>query len=201
MYDYLELPGGRYAIVLGDVAGKGFPAALLMCAFQASLRALAELDLPPQESMVRLNRILCRRLPANRFVTFFYADLDPASHRLCYVNAGHCPPWLIRPGKSAPERLPGTGRPLGLLDNSSYESNAIELEPGEIVVCFSDGVPDAAGPSGEDFGETRLIEIVQSAKTRPPAEIVRRVMEAIDAHHEGVAKQDDITLVVLKRAA
>ena len=76
----------------------------------------------------------------------------------------------------------------------------IELAPGEILVCFSDGVPDGVGPAGEEFGEKRLIEIVESSKDHPPAEIVRRVMESIETHHGGVAKQDDITLLVLKRA-
>lgn len=201
LYDFIELPGGRLAVALGDVAGKGFSAALLMCAFQASLRALSELDLPPSEAMVRLNRLLCRRLPMNRFVTFFFSLLDPRTHRFTYVNAGHCHPWLIRPGKGPAERLPGTGRPLGFFEDSDYEPRTIELGPGEIVVCFSDGVPDGVGPDGVEFGEQRLADIVQSVEDRDPEEILRRVMAEIESHHAGLAHEDDITLVVLKRDA
>lgn len=199
LYDYIELAGGRVVIALGDVAGKGLPAALLMCAFQASLRALAELDLPPDETISRLNRILCRRLPLNRFVTFFLALLDPTTSRLTYVNAGHCPPWLIHPGTVTPERLPETGRPLGFYETSTYETRSIPLDPGDVFVCYSDGVPDGVGPAGEEFGEKTLVEVVNREKSGPPAAIVRSVMEAIDAHHGTVPRQDDITLVVLKR--
>lgn len=200
VYDYIELSDGRIGIALGDVAGKGLPAALLMCAFQASLRALAELNLPPRETMLRLNKILCRRLPMNRFVTFFYAVLDPRSNRLSYVNAGHCPPWIVHAGGRSAERVSETGRPLGMFESSSYEEATMELAAGDLFVCYSDGVPDGVGPSGEEFGEKKLVEVVESERASSSALIVRRVMEAIEVHHAGVPRQDDITVVVLKRS-
>ena len=199
LYDYVELSGGRLGVALGDVAGKGFPAALIMCTFQASFRALLELDLDPEETMVRLNRIMCRRLPMNRFVTFLYAELDPESNRMTFVNAGHCPPWLIRAG-GPPERYDITGRPIGMFENSTYEATTIEIRPGDVFVCYSDGVPEGECGSGEQFGEKRLVDLVEEHRDGTPAEIMRRIIEAIDVHHGSTPRQDDITLVVLKRS-
>jgi serine phosphatase RsbU (regulator of sigma subunit) len=197
-YDYIALPGGRYVVGLGDVAGKGLPAALLMCSFQASLRALSELDLPPDDTVVRLNRLLCRTVPENRFVTFFYGVLDPANHTLSYVNAGQNPPWLIRP-TGATERLALTGPPLGLFDTSEYGVQTLTMEPGEILVCYSDGVSEAPSPAGEEFGEQRLTGIVQERCGSPPLDIVTDITTALDGHCQGSTRTDDVTLVILKR--
>src|SRR5262249_4163188 len=148
-YDYLPLDGGRVGIGLGDVAGKGLPAALLMASLQASLRALSELGLPPDDMMTRLNRLLCRTVPENRFVTFFFAALDPASHTLSYVNAGQNPPYIVRQGQE-PEKLGQTGPPLGLFDTTRYGSRTVTLSPGDILVCYSDGVSEARGEGEEE---------------------------------------------------
>ncbi len=198
-YDYIELPGGRYGVGLGDVAGKGLPAALLMCSFQASLRALTELDLPPQETIARLNRLLARRIPTNRFVTFFFGILDPGRHTLTYVNAGHNPPWILRRDGEAADRLIQTGRPLGLFDDVPYRAETIDLRPGEILLGYSDGVTEGLSPSEEEFGEERLLRILREARDSAPFDIVRRVTSEIDRHHAGSPRQDDVTLVVLKR--
>src|SRR5882672_5842796 len=197
-YDYIQLPGGRYGIGLGDVAGKGLPAALLMCSFQASLRALSELDLPVEETIGRLNRLLCRSIPENRFVTFFYGILDPQSHVLSYVNAGQNPPAVVRATGEA-VRLSQTGPPLGLFEQSAYSAETVPIASGEILVCYSDGVTEAWSPAEEEFGEDRLLEQVRQSSDRAPGEIVRRVGIALDGHCEGSTRQDDVTLVVLKR--
>ncbi|HKN46919.1 MAG TPA: GAF domain-containing SpoIIE family protein phosphatase, partial [Candidatus Polarisedimenticolia bacterium] len=198
-YDYIELRGGRYGIGLGDVAGKGLSAALLMFAFQASLRALSELDLPPEETIGRLNRLLARQIPTNRFVTFFYGVLDPACHTIRYVNAGHNPPWILRRDGATADRLPQTGRPLGLFENGSYRAETVELAPGEVLLCYSDGVTEGTDPRGEDFGEERLLGILREARAGSPFDIVRRITAEIESHNAGEARQDDITLVALKR--
>jgi phosphoserine phosphatase RsbU/P len=199
-YDYIALPGSRCVIGLGDVAGKGLPAALLMCSFQASLRALAELDLSPEETLARLNRLLCRQIPINRFVTFFYGVLDIERHSMSYVNAGQNPPYVIRADGRA-ERLPQPGRPLGLFQDTPYRAESITLGPGEILVCYSDGVTEGQNPSGEEFGEERLLAIAGAAREGAPGDIVRRITVEIDRHHAGSPRQDDVTLVVLKRTA
>ncbi len=197
-FDYVELPRGRYAIGLGDVAGKGLPAALLMCSFQASLRALSELDLSPVETIGRLNRLLHRVVPDNRFVTFFYGILDPPRRTLTYVNAGHNQPWVIA-AEAEPRRLEVTGPPLGFFADSGYQTRTFAFEPGEILVCFSDGVTEAASPSGEEFGEHQLTTLVRQASKSPPRMIVDEITQALDRHCLGSTRQDDVTLVVLKR--
>ena len=201
LFDYIELPGGRLAIALGDVAGKGYPAALLMCFFQAALRALCDLDLPLEETMERLNKVLSRRFPDNRYVTFFCGVLDPTTNTLTYVNAGHCPPLMI--GLTGPCRvLPASGGPLGMFEIGTYEARSVQMEPGDVLVCYSDGVTDSCNPAGEDFGEKKLMTTLErAAPGAAPPDIIDRIKAEIDAYHAGVSPEDDLTLVVLKRAA
>src|SRR5262249_38102221 len=198
LFDYIDLPGGRYGLALGDVAGKGYPAALLMTAFQASLRALAELDLPPAETIDRLNRLLFRRFPDNRFVTFFYGVLDPTADTLTYVNAGHCPPWVLRANGDA-EELGVTGGPLGMFEKGDFESKVIDLEPGALFVCYSDGVTEVSDPEGDLFGEDNLLSLLKTVKDLRPADIIEKITSVIAVHHQNAPPDDDITLVVLKR--
>jgi len=197
-YDYVPLGDGRYGLGLGDVAGKGLPAALLMASFQASLRALSEMGLTPDDTIRRLNRLLCRTVPENRFVTFFYAVLDPKTHDLTYVNAGQNPPYIVR-ATGGSVRLDQSGPPLALIEDATYVAHRTSLEPGDILVCYSDGVSEARGPSEEEFGEIRLTEAVVDQQRRPAADLVRLLTEALQAHCAGRAYQDDVTLVVLKR--
>jgi sigma-B regulation protein RsbU (phosphoserine phosphatase) len=198
-YDYVALGDGRYGLGLGDVAGKGLPSALLMASFQASLRALSEMGLPPDDTIRRLNRLLCRSIPENRFVTFFYAILDPATHEFTYVNAGQNPPYIVRAAGGTPERLDQSGPPLALLDYATYVSHHTRLERGDVLVCYSDGVSEARGPSDEEFGEIRLTDAVAKDAGRGAPELVRLVTEALQGHCAGRTYQDDVTLVVLKR--
>jgi len=197
-FDYVELPGGRYGLGLGDVAGKGLPAALLMTSFQTGLHALCEMGLPPDEMIARLNRLLTRRIPQNRFVTFFFGVLDPESHTLTYVNAGQNPPCRVRASQDV-ERLTATGPPLGLLADASYQVRTLEIQPGDVVVCFSDGATEGRGPTDEEFGEARLIDIVRQHLSATPEAIVNRIAAAVERHCATSPRQDDITLVVLKR--
>jgi serine phosphatase RsbU (regulator of sigma subunit) len=199
-YDFVPLPGGRYAFAVGDVAGKGMPAALIMCSLQASLHALIEQDLSPAETTARLNRLLCGKLPVNRFVTLFYGVIDPATRTLTYTNAGHNPPAVLRSGGGL-EHLSPCGPPLGFVDTSTYAAQAVVLEPNDLLVCYSDGITEAADPAGVDFGEQRLIDIVRADSGATSDDVVGRVFDAIDSHHAGTTPADDLTLVVLKRSA
>ncbi len=198
-FDYVVLANGRYGIGLGDVAGKGLPAALLMASFQAGLDALCEMGLPPGETIARLNRLLNRRIPQNRFVTFFFGVLDPERHTLTYVNAGQNPPCRVRAAAEV-ERLAPTGPPLGLLPEASFPARILEIHPGDVVICFSDGATEGRGPSDEEFGEARLIDIVRQNLSATPEEIVNRAASAVEQHCAGSPRQDDITFVVLKRS-
>ena len=197
-YDYVTLEEGRFGIGLGDVAGKGLPAALLMASLQASLRALSELGLPPDDLLTRLNRLLCHTVPENRFVTFFYTVLDPLSGTLTYVNAGQNPPYLVRHG-SDPVRLSQTGPPLGLFITTKYGARTLEILKGDILVCYSDGVTEARGTSTEEFGEDRLTQVVHKERAKTPTGIIKSVTEAMMDFCAGQSYQDDVTLVVLKR--
>jgi serine phosphatase RsbU (regulator of sigma subunit) len=199
-YDYLPLEEGLIGVALGDVAGKGLPAALLMASLQASLRALSELGLPPDNMMTRLNRLLCRTVPENRFVTFFYSLLDPAKHTLTYVNAGQNPPYIVRQGQPA-ERLAQTGPPLGLFDTTKYTAKTVSMDAGDILVCYSDGVTEARGGTEEEFGEERLTDLVGREHAGTPIDIIKRITEAMLSFCAGHSYQDDVTMVVLKRRA
>lgn len=199
-YDYFSLPEGRQGFTIGDVAGKGMPAALLMCSLQASLQALTELNLSPEETTARLNRLLCRKIPANRFVTFFYGILDPRTRTLIYTNAGHNPPVVLRADGGLERLLPG-GPPLGFFDASTYHSGQVVLEPNDFLVCYSDGVTEARSPAGEEFGEQSLINLVRAKSSATPADVVSSVFDALDELHAGTTPGDDLTLVVLKRSA
>ncbi len=199
-FDYIPLPEGRLAFAVGDVAGKGMPAALLMCSLQASLHALTDQHFSSEETTARLNRLLCRKIPANRFVTFFFGVLDPGTHTLTYTNAGHNPPVVLR-ADGGLERLAPGGPPLGFFDGSTYRSGQVVLEPNDFIVCYSDGVTEARSPAGEDFGEQKLIDLVRAKASATPADVVSSVFDALDEFHAGTTPGDDLTLVVLKRSA
>jgi serine phosphatase RsbU (regulator of sigma subunit) len=197
-YDFIELPEGRYAIAFGDVAGKGIPAALLMSSVQTGLRAFAELDLTGEETVGRLNRLLCRSIPENRFVTLFYGVLDPVRHTLTYVNAGQTPPYLIRADGSS-EPLKRSGFPVGLYESTSYSSGQVELPDGTLVLCYSDGVVEASSGQGEMFGVERLASIARAARNSAPKEIVAAIFENLEAYRGETPQEDDMTLLVVKR--
>jgi sigma-B regulation protein RsbU (phosphoserine phosphatase) len=198
-YDYMQLPGGRCGLALGDVAGKGLPAALLMCSLQASLRALSELDLAADETLSRLNRLLARSLPSNRFVTLFYGILDPIRHTLTYANAGQNSPLVVR-GSSAPaSRLAQTGRPLGMFEASRYGAETIVLQPGDALLAYSDGATEEVDPSGAEFGEERLMEALLQGAGEAPCELLKRITAALLEHQAGSPRHDDMTLLILKR--
>ena len=197
-YDYIPLPGGRFGIGLGDVAGKGAQAALLMSSFQASMVALADLDLPLNQTLTRLNRLFYPKVPSNRYVTFFYGVLNPETHSLTYVNAGHNSPCIFRAGEIIASLDP-TGPPVGTLEKISYEENTVSLQPGDILLCYSDGVTEGHDPEGEQFGTERLEDTVRRESANPPDEIAHRILDEVKIHHAGSGLTDDLTLVVLKR--
>jgi len=200
-YDFLELPEGKFGIAIGDVSGKGIGAALMMAALEASLRGQASLtgaDLA--ELMSRVNRLVYEASSVNRYATFFYAQLDPKTLALSYVNAGHNPPIVLRRRASAWEihRLETGGPVVGLLRNSPYQQGSFAMQHGDLLVCFTDGVSEAMNPADEEWGEERLIAAAQGCDGLGAAEIVTRVIEAADRFAAGAPQHDDMTLVVLR---
>ncbi len=198
-YDFLEQSGGRVGIVIADVAGKGMPAALLMASLQAKVQTLAETSGSTAELVARLNRGMAAACPRNRFVTLFYGVLNPRSGELAWCNAGHNPPLLVR-GRGELTALEGGGPVLGVVPSFRYEEQRGSMEPGDVLVLFSDGVTEACNPAGMEF-ESCLKKLVVEKRAEPAGEIVKAVYEAVRAWIAGQAPADDITLVVARRSA
>ena len=197
-YDYLEFPDGRIGMLVGDVAGKGMPASLLMSSLQARVKVLFEDGDRLAEKITRLNKATTAHTPDNRFITFFMTVADPATGELVFTNAGHNPPVLVR-AKGGFELLSGGGMILGILPMAEYTEVRAKMEPGDTLVLFSDGVTEAVNPSDEDFGEQRLAELVASLSGRPAREIVKAVHDEIARFTQGAPPADDITVVVARR--
>ena len=197
-YDFLKFPDGRIGLLVGDVAGKGMPASLMMSSLQACVHVVFDDGDDLAQKITRLNKATCRNCPDNRFITFFMTVVDPATGELVFTNAGHNPPLLVRAAGGV-EELKGGGMILGILPLAKYQESRAKFEPGDVLVLFSDGVTEAASPGGEEFGEQRLAELVASLHGRPSAEIVEAVHAAVAAYTEGAPAADDITVVVARR--
>jgi sigma-B regulation protein RsbU (phosphoserine phosphatase) len=197
-YDYLEFPDGRIGMLVGDVAGKGMPASLLMSSLQARVKVLFEDGDRLAEKITRLNKATTAHTPDNRFITFFMAVADPATGELVFTNAGHNPPLLVR-AKGGFELLAGGGMILGILPMAQYEEVRTRMEPGDTLVLFSDGVTEAVNPADEDFGEQRLGDLVASLKDRSAPEIVKAIHAEVARFTQGAPPADDITVVVARR--
>ena len=198
-YEFLPTGDGRVALVLADVSGKGLPAALLMADLRAKIQVLAEEpdDLP--RLMARLDRLMERSCPPNRFVTCFFCILDPATGRLRYSNAGHNPPLLVREG-GAVEELRGGGAPLGMLPGLGYEERECRVLPGDLLVLYSDGVTECENPVGEEFGAGRLVEVLLGLRGVPASVAADRVCRALAEWSSGAPPTDDLTFIVAKRS-
>jgi phosphoserine phosphatase RsbU/P len=197
-YDFLKFPDGRIGLLVGDVAGKGMPASLMMSSLQACVHVVFDDGDDLAQKITRLNKATCRNCPDNRFITFFMTVADPATGELVFTNAGHNPPLLVR-ASGGFEELKGGGMILGILPMAKYQESRAAFQPGDVLVLFSDGVTEAADPRGEEFGEQRLAELVASLHGRPSAEIVEAVHAAVASYTEGAPAADDITVVVARR--
>jgi phosphoserine phosphatase RsbU/P len=200
-YDFLELPEGKLGVAIGDVSGKGIGAALMMAALEASLRGQATLAGGNLAELIgRVNRLVYEASSANRYATFFYAQYDPKSLQVTYVNAGHNPPLVLR--KSGAEwqvmRLEVGGAVVGLLKSFPYQQGSFALQPSDLVLLFTDGVSEAMNPAYEEWGEERLIAAALSCDGLETAEVIARIMSAADAFASGAPQHDDMTLVALR---
>ena len=197
-YGFVTYPGGRVGLALGDVSGKGMPAALMVMAFEARLRVLAEDKDSAMDVVSRLNKITCENCPSNRFITFFFGIVDPVKGDLSYANAGHNPPFVVRTSGEV-EVLRGGGPVLGILPAAPYAQEKARLAPGDLLVIYSDGVTEATNTAEEEYGEERLADLLRSRRAEPAAAIVDAVTESLQQFTSGAPQADDITLVVAKR--
>jgi len=194
-FDVIQLDRDRVGICIGDVAGKGITAALLMANLQASFRAFATTEASPQTVCTRLNRFLCANIASGKFVTFFYAVLDASSRTLTYENAGHSPGYLLR-SDGTTETLQGGGAVLGVLPDWAYQSYAAQLQPGDRLLLSTDGITEAENAQVEEFGDERLLQAARSCDGSA-LEIQRVIMQQVTAFCGGNF-HDDATLLVLR---
>ena len=197
-YGFFPYPDGRLALALGDVSGKGMPAALMVMSLQARLEVLAEDPRDLAALMTRLNKITCANCPSNRFITFFFALLNPATGDLAFANAGHNPPIVVRASGEV-ETLEGGGPVLGILPIARYAQQHTKLGKGDLLVIYSDGVTEAASTNEEEYGEERLTSELLRHRGEAAEAIVREVTESVSRFSAGAPQADDITLVVAKR--
>jgi serine phosphatase RsbU (regulator of sigma subunit) len=197
-FDFLPREGNRLWIAVGDVSGKGLPAAMIMSHFQAMLRGLAEADRPLSQITARLNDNLSRTLSANQFISFFLAELSPADGKLLYVNAGHNPPMKVNAAGEV-ERLPGSGPVLGVVPGASFSARETVMAPGDTLLLYSDGATESLNTAGEEFGEDRLIECLRKLTQVESEAGLTRLEESILGFCGDAPRHDDITLLLLRR--
>lgn len=202
LYDVFETDDGEVGLVLGDVSGKGLPAALLMGVVQGAVRASCITGTPEnhEQAAERLNHLLCMKTARERFVSLFWCCFDRRASVLRYVNAGHLPPLLIRQngGSHEVERLDAGGPVLGLLPGVRYRQAEVPVHPGDLLVVFSDGILEAANSQDQEFGEERVIASVERNWRLPPGELCAAILADVRAFLGKELPQDDQTLLVVR---
>jgi phosphoserine phosphatase RsbU/P len=197
-YDYFLLPASQgLGLAIGDISGKGIPASLLMASLQASLRSQAingTDDLA--QLMSNLNQLIFDASPTNRYATFFFAVWNPKVRRLQYVNAGHNAPMILRQGELL--RLDTGGPCIGLLAGVRYETGSVDMQPGDLLLGFTDGISEAMNEADDEFGEARMEALLRQQHQSSPEELITHMMTAADAFAGTAPQHDDMTLLVAR---
>lgn len=211
-YDVFEFGQGKLGLLLGDVTDKGVGSALYMALYSSLLRATvladdltggteAEDDTPPEDRVlqaVRLaNSYICKFHGSAMFATMFFGILDTVTGQLCYLNAGHDPPYLLKES-TIQRQIKPTGPVVGVFEDAAYQIESITMEPGDMLVLYSDGIPDSRNLAGEMFGADRFRDLLQGSALASP-ETFASVLAALDDHIEGTGQYDDITLLMVSR--
>jgi phosphoserine phosphatase RsbU/P len=200
-FDFIALKDDRLGLCLGDVSGKGIPASLLMANLQATLRGQASLNTSASECVQWANRLLFRSTSPDKFATLFYAILDPRSHQLSYCNAGHERPLLVtcHGDRGCVEELAGGNLILGVVDEFAYTEGRIELEPGSLLLLYSDGLSDAIDPFDQPFGVERIKRTLESTSGLSASQINELLLGAVRQHVGRAPAFDDITMIAIRR--
>jgi serine phosphatase RsbU (regulator of sigma subunit) len=198
-YDYVDLPDNALGFALGDVAGKGPPAALLSAMMQGIFAAQAASSVSPSRTISRVNLALYRRGIESRFVTLMYGALTPDG-QLTYCNAGHNPPLILTRTSSGTtfRRLECGGPIVGLFESATFEEETVTLAPGDWLIVFSDGVSEALSADGEEYGESRIVEVTEKSMALEPPQLLQALFADVRAFAKGAAQSDDITAMVLR---
>jgi serine phosphatase RsbU (regulator of sigma subunit)/pSer/pThr/pTyr-binding forkhead associated (FHA) protein len=194
-FDYIDLAGGEFAFALGDVAGKGAPAALLTAVLQGIFAAQVSNGAHPADTLSRVNQALIRRAIESRFATVMYGVLTKEGH-LTYCNAGHNPPLVV--GRNSVRHLEKGGLILGLFEHATFEQETVQVDPGDVIVVFSDGVTEALSASGEEYGEQRLLACVTANFDRDVSGLLDAVLADVRKFCTGANQSDDVTAMVLR---
>jgi serine phosphatase RsbU (regulator of sigma subunit) len=198
-YDFVPLDGGRFAVVVADVSGKGLPAALIMPAVKIAVRTLAQRQAPIGELLAELNRIFLDNLPPASYFTLVYGVFDAAAGRLVYANAGHPPTLHLEAARGEEAWLRTEGPAVGLLHEAvSFETVDVPFGPGDVFVFYTDGITEAEDPSGLDFGRERLAATVRAVAGQPAETIAAAVHGAVDAFRGASPHGDDATVIVVR---
>ena len=200
-YDFLPFEDGAWGIAVGDVSGKGIGAALVMATLQASLRTQALRPRSQIETLMKnINRLLGESSPAEFFVSLFYSEYQPAARILTYVNAGHNPPLVVRRShdRCILFKLHSGGAPVGAFQSSRYRAATFQLEPGDLVVAYTDGITESEDPEGEPFGQHRLEQILCCCGAQDPQELLGTILDQLSAYSWRDSQADDMTLVVMR---
>ena len=204
-YDFFLLPStspteAPLALALGDISGKGISASLVMASLRASLRSIAGLRQGDLGTLIsRVNEIVYESSTSSRYATFFYAEYDPFTHLLTYVNAGHNPPYVLRGTETIP--LKPTGTVVGLLSDAAYAQETLQLHPGDVLIAFTDGISEAMNHQDEEWGEDRMLVTARQLLDRPDCkttadQLLTCIFEAADKFTAGAPQHDDMTLLV-----
>ena len=197
-YDFIPVDENRLAICLGDVSGKGLHAAMLMANLQATLRGQTLVDPTPKNCLKRSNKLLYSSTDPQKFATFYYSVLNTQTNTLCYANAGHNRPLLIKKGNK-PMSLEKAGLALSIMEDTDFEEDCVTFNPGDLLFIYSDGVTEAMNIKYEEFGEDKTLELVSKNFTKSTNNLINNVVSEIKKHTGERPQKDDITLVAIKR--
>ncbi len=196
-FDFIQLPNGRLGISLGDVSGKGMPAALLMAHIQANVRSQAKMHTTPQNSIAGMNELVCQSISEGKFATLFYGILDPIQNCITYCNAGQDFPLLF--SGSACEALKCGGIPVGMFSPFAYEEAVVELKTGDILLIYSDGIAEAWNTADEPFGEEKIKTVIVKHREKSANAIIDHLIKDVENHAATMPQADDMTIVVVKK--
>lgn len=197
-FDILKTPSGQLLFAIGDVTGKGIPAALLMANLQAMLHVLLPIDISLSDASAQINNIIYQNTPSDKFITFFWGIFDPDSFDFRFVNAGHNPPLLFRENQEEPKELEEGGLILGAMSMTPYTEQNITLRTGDLLVFYTDGVTEALNEDEtEEFGKERLLDCIKNNRNSTAEEVQRNIIEEVLKFSKG-KQYDDITLIVIK---
>ena len=196
-FDYIQIDENRLGLAIGDVSGKGLPAALLMSHLHASLRASAPVNISAKDCVAKTNSLLCQCIAEGKFITMFYGVLNTSDRSFLFTNAGHNYPLLFKRDGTV-ERLETGNLIMGVMPDFPYTEKSIFLNPGEILVLYTDGVTEAESGTGEQFEEKRVIDVVTKNAQLSSAQLCQKLFDEVQAFQKDAVQQDDFTLVIAK---